>query len=130
MNTISYLLLRMAIGISFLGHGLVRIPKLQTFSSWMVGNFRQSILPEALVLPFSYVLPIAEFIVGLLVLTGLFTKYSLVAGGVVMLLLLLGTTLIENWDAIPSQMIHIALLAVLLQFLDTNAFTLDHLFKK
>jgi thiosulfate dehydrogenase [quinone] large subunit len=47
-----------------------------------------------------------------------------------MLLLLHGTTLIENWDAIPSQMIHIALLAALLQFLDTNAFTLDHLFKK
>lgn len=130
MNAISYLLIRMAIGISFLGHGLVRIPKLQAFSNWMVGNFRQSLIPEGLVLPFSYVLPFAEFIVGLLVLTGLFTKYSLVAGGVVMLLLLFGTTMIENWDAIPSQLFHIILLAILLHFLNTNALALDHLLKK
>lgn len=130
MNTISFLLLRLTIGISFMGHGLVRFPKLAAFSNWMVGNFKQSILPEALVTPFSYILPFAEFTIGLLVLTGLLTKYALVAGGIVMLLLLFGTTMIENWEAIPSQIIHISLLAVLLHFLDANSFALDHLFKK
>lgn len=130
MNTISFLLLRLAIGISFFGHGLVRFPKLQTFSNWMVGNFKKSILPEALVTPFSMALPFAEFAIGLLLLTGLFTKYALIAGSLVMLLLLFGTTMIENWDAIPSQIIHIVLLAVLLHFIDANSLALDQLFKK
>lgn len=48
MNTNSFLLLRLAIGASMLGHGLVRLPKLQTFSHWMVGSFAKSILPQAL----------------------------------------------------------------------------------
>ncbi|MCS3801187.1 DoxX family membrane protein [Niastella sp. OAS944] len=130
MNTISFLLLRLAIGISFFGHGLVRFPKLQTFSNWMVGNFKKSLLPEALVVPFSMVLPFAEFAIGLLLLTGLFTKYALIAGSLVMLLLLFGTTMIENWDAIPSQIIHIALLAFLLHFIDANSLALDQLLKK
>jgi len=47
-----------------------------------------------------------------------------------MLLLLFGTTMIENWDAIPSQIIHIALLAFLLHFIDANSLALDQLFKK
>jgi thiosulfate dehydrogenase (quinone) large subunit len=129
MNSISFLLLRLAIGISFLGHGLVRFPKLQAFSNWMAGNFRQSMLPEALVIPFSYLLPFAEFTIGLLLLSGLLTKYALVAGGIVMLLLLFGTTMIENWEALPSQIIHVVLLAVLLHFLEANSFALDQLFK-
>ncbi|HEY8895546.1 MAG TPA: DoxX family membrane protein [Niastella sp.] len=130
MNTISFLILRLAIGISFFGHGLVRFPKLQAFSNWMAGNFKKSILPEALVVPFSLVLPFAEFTIGLLLLTGLLTKYALIAGSLVMLLLLFGTTMIENWDAIPSQIIHIALLAFLLHFIDANSLALDQLFKK
>jgi len=130
MNTISFLLLRLAIGISFFGHGLVRLPKLTAFSNWMVGSFKRSMLPEVLVIPFSYALPVAEFLVGLLLLSGLLTQYALVAGGILVLLLLFGTTMIENWDAIPSQIIHLALLAVLLHFLEANTFALDHLHKK
>lgn len=130
MSTISFLLLRVAIGISFFGHGLVRFPKLQAFSNWMTGNFKQSMLPEAMVVPFSYVLPFAEFTIGLLLLSGFLTKYALIAGGIVMLLLLFGATMIENWDAIPSQIMHIVVLAILLNFLAANVFALDRLLKK
>ncbi|MBO9198636.1 MULTISPECIES: DoxX family protein [Niastella] len=130
MNTISFLLLRLTIGISFFGHGLVRFPKLQAFSNWMVGSFKQSMLPTSLVMPFSYILPFAEFTIGFLLITGLLTKYALLAGGIVMLLLLFGTTMIESWEAIPSQIIHVVLLAVLLHFLNANSFALDHSFNK
>src|SRR6187431_1929396 len=100
MNTFAFLILRLAIAVSMLGHGLVRLPKLKTFSQWMVGSFEKSMLPKILVLPFSYVLPIAEFTIGLLLLTGLFTKPAAFGGAAVILLLLFGTALIENWDAI------------------------------
>ncbi|MGE8341779.1 MAG: DoxX family protein [Flavobacterium sp.] len=130
METTSFLLLRLAIAISMFGHGLVRLPKLATFSNWMVGSFENSMLPKIIVAPFSYILPIAEFSIGLFLLLGIFTKPSLVAGAVVMLILLFGTSMIENWEAIPSQLIHIAFFALLLHFADYNSWAIDTLIKK
>lgn len=130
METTSFLLLRLAIAISMFGHGLVRLPKLTTFSNWMVGSFENSMLPKIIVAPFSYILPIAEFSIGLFLLLGIFTKPSLVAGAVVMLILLFGTSMIENWEAIPSQLIHIAFFALLLHFADYNSWAIDTLIKK
>jgi len=130
MNPITFLLLRLAIGASMFGHGLVRLPKLAGFSSWMVGSFEKSMLPLSLVRPFSYALPLLEFAVGLFLLTGLFTKVSLIAGGLIMAALIFGTTVIENWDAITSQLVHAAFFAVLLQFVQYNTYALDNLLKR
>lgn len=130
METTSFLLLRLAVAISMFGHGLVRLPKLTTFSNWMIGSFENSMLPKFIVTPFSYILPIAEFVIGLLLILGLFTKPSLVAGGFIMLALLFGTSMIENWEAIPSQLIHVAIFALLLHFIDSNSWAIDTLIKK
>lgn len=131
MNDIAYLMLRLVAGISFFGHGLVRLPKLAAFSQWMTGSFSKSMLPQSLVMPFSYALPIAEFIIGILLILGLFSQKTFIAGVVVMLLLMLGTCLIENWEALPSQIIHALILIVLYQFIAANTFSLDHIiFKK
>ncbi|WP_427874693.1 DoxX family protein [Flavobacterium sp. MMS24-S5] len=130
METTSFLLLRLAIAISMFGHGLVRLPKLATFSNWMVGSFENSMLPKIIITPFSYILPIAEFAIGLFLLLGIFTKPSLVGGAIVMVILLFGTSMIENWEAIPSQLIHIAFFALLLHFADYNSWAIDTLIKK
>ncbi|MDI9874910.1 MULTISPECIES: DoxX family membrane protein [Bacteroidota] len=131
MNTTSFLLLRLGIGISMFGHGLVRLPKLAGFSKWMVTSFEKSLLPSAIVTPFSYALPILEFGIGTLLILGLLTKQALLAGSIVMLLLLLGTTLIENWEALPSQLIHLVFFAILIQFISSNTWSLDYfLFNK
>lgn len=127
MNTSTFLLLRLAAGVSLLGHGLVRLPKLSGFSAWMVSTFEKSMIPTTLVTPFSYVLPVAEFITGLLLVTGLFTRSALVAGSLIMILLIFGTCMIENWEALPSQLIHVALLATLLSFISSNSFAIDKL---
>lgn len=129
-NTISFLILRLAIGASMFGHGLVRLPKLDKFSGWMVKSFESSMLPASLVTPFSYVLPIAEFLIGLLLIVGLFTRQSLIAGATVMILLILGTTLIENWEALVSQLIHVAFFALLLSYIAYNNYAVDNLLKK
>ncbi|MDB5147194.1 MAG: DoxX family rane protein [Mucilaginibacter sp.] len=128
MNDLTFVILRLAIGASMFGHGLVRLPKLNGFSNWMVGTFEKSMLPKAMVTPFSYLLPIAEFTIGVLLLSGLFTKPALVAGGAVMMILILGSCMIENWEIIPSQLIHAAFFAVLLQFATNNTYSLDNLF--
>ena len=126
----AYLLSRLAIGLSFFGHGLVRLPKLNGFSNWMVGQFSKSMLPEILVMPFSYALPILEFVAGLMILIGSFTKQGLLLAGTVSLALIFGTTMIENWEALPSQLIHIGFLSVLLAYLPDNSYAVDHLMKK
>lgn len=130
MDPLVYLLLRSGIGISFFGHGVVRLPKLAGFSAWMVEKFERSMVPDALVLPFSYALPIAELVIGLLVLLGLFTRTTLIAGAVVTLMLMFGTTMIESWDGLPSQMIHLVFFAVLIQHIEANRYSLDQKFKQ
>jgi len=126
----AYLMSRLAIGLSFFGHGLVRLPKLANFSNWMTGQFSKSFLPEALVIPFSYILPFAEFIAGALIILGLFTRQGLLLAGLISLMLIFGTTLIENWEALPSQLIHVAFLSVLLAYLPLNSYAVDHIIKK
>ena len=46
MNRTVFLLLRLGIGISMFGHGIVRVPKLAAFTEWMVGSMAKSMLPE------------------------------------------------------------------------------------
>lgn len=128
---LSFLTARLAVGISMFGHGLVRLEKLNVFSGWMVEQFQKSMLPEFIVTPFSYVLPIAEFAVGALLLLGLFTKQALTGGAIVMIALIFGSTMIEWWDAIPSQLIHAAFFSVLLIFeKQYNTFALDNVLKR
>lgn len=117
--------MRLAVGMSMLGHGCVRLPKLATFSGWMVKSFEKTMLPETLVKPFGYALPFVEGLVGLLLVIGLFTKQALIAGACTMILLIFGSSMIENWDAIPSQLIHTAFFAVLLHFVNYNDLALD-----
>lgn len=130
MNTTTFVLLRLAVAASMLGHGLVRLPKLQVFSNWMMGTFEKSMLPAAMVKPFSLALPVAEFAIGLLLLAGLWTRPALIAGGIVMFLLIFGTALIENWEAIPGQLIHAAFFALLLQYVASNRFSIDQLIRR
>lgn len=125
MNKTSYLLLRLGVAISMFGHGLVRMPKLAGFSAWMTKSFEHSMLPEILVKPFSYLLPFAELITGLLLLIGLFTKQALIAASLVMIVLVFGCTMTENWEAISSQLLHLAFFAVLLHFAGSNSYAVD-----
>jgi len=128
---LSFLLARLAVGMSMFGHGLVRLPKLQDFSQWMVGQFEKSMLPEIIVTPFSYILPITELLVGIFLLIGLFTRQALVAGSLVMIALIFGSSMIEEWGAIPSQLIHAAFFSILLIFEKSyNSFAVDMILEK
>lgn len=101
-----FFFLRLPVALSLLGHGLVRVPKLPAFSEWMMKTMEKSALPDVLILPFSYVLPVAEAIIGILLLINYKTKYTLYAGLSLMSILILGSSSVENWSAIESQLLH------------------------
>lgn len=127
---ITYLLARLPIGMSMLGHGLVRLPKLAAFSEWMTGSFSKSVLPEFMVLPFSYLLPVLELITGLLLLSGLFTRFAVLLGSAIMLMLIFGSCIIEQWENVFIQVLYGAYFAVLYRYLNFNKISVDQLIIK
>lgn len=102
----AFFFLRLPIAVSLLGHGLVRIPKLHTFSDWMVTTMEKSMIPKLIIVPFGYVLPIVEAILGILLLINFKTKYTLYSALVLMSILIFGSCSIENWSAIEAQLLH------------------------
>ena len=102
----AFFFLRLPVAISLLGHGLVRIPKLETFSNWMVSTMEKSFIPEFLLVPFGYILPFAEAVIGVLLLINFKTKETLYSALVLMSILIFGSCSIENWSAIEAQLLH------------------------
>lgn len=102
----AFFFLKLPIAISLLGHGLVRIPKLHIFSEWMVTTMEKSMIPKLIIVPFGYVLPFAEAILGILLLINFKTKYTLYSAIVLMSILIFGSCSIENWSAIEAQLLH------------------------
>jgi len=126
----AYLLARLILAASMLGHGLVRLPKLHTFSNWMTETFSSSFMPAFIVRPFSFALPVAEFIIGLLLIAGLFTRAALLAGCILMIFLIIGSCLIEKWEWVSIQMFYALFYVLLFVYLKYNQYALDHYINK
>jgi len=82
-------------------------------------------LPKWILPPFAAALPWAEATIGLLLLLGLFTRFALVAGSLVMIALMAGITLAQNWDVVGIQLIYCAIYFVLLTHRGRNVYSLD-----
>ena len=112
-------------GMSFFGHGLIRLTKLSSFSSTLLKEFSKSFLPGGLVVLFGYTLPFLEFITGVLLLFGLFTRFATVLGVIIILALIFGSCITEQWNNVFSQIVYGAYLAALYNFSDYNQISVD-----
>ncbi|OCA78643.1 hypothetical protein BBH99_21090, partial [Chryseobacterium contaminans] len=110
----AYFFLRLSMGINFFGHGLVRLTKLQDFADGMTKIFEKSWLPQFFVHIFSTALPFLEFLIGLLLIIGFKTRIAAMAGASLIILLLLGSSTVENWEAMGIQMIYAGLFYLLI----------------
>ena len=126
-QTLGYAVLRLAIGMSMLIHGVVRFPKIPAFAAQTVKMFAGSPLPAAAVDAFARVTPFVEFAVGLSVLLGLATTWGLTLGGLWMVLLVFGSTLIEKYDIVGIQLLYSLIFFHLLIHHGHNALSLDAL---
>jgi thiosulfate dehydrogenase [quinone] large subunit len=126
-GAVAYLLLRVTIGTSLLGHGLVRLPKLGAFHTQLAAEFTTSMLPAGLVSVCGYALPFAELVTGVLLVAGALTRAAAIAGGLVMIVLVFGATSIEHFNVIGEQLIHASLLAAVIAFRRHNAYSVDRL---
>ncbi|AYN66360.1 DoxX family membrane protein [Euzebyella marina] len=119
-ETTAYTLARLPIAVSFIGHGIVRIPKINQFSEGMVQGFSETVLPLYIVEPFSIVLPFIEFLLGLTLLLGLRIKLISMAGTILICILIFGSSLQGNWSAVGTQMFYGLYLTGLFLFADYN----------
>ncbi|RKD91601.1 DoxX family protein [Mangrovibacterium diazotrophicum] len=121
----SYFFVKLPMALSLLGHGLVRIPKLQIFSDWMVNFMANSYLPEVMIRSFSYLVPFVEVVTGVLLLVGFYTRQTIYLALALMALFVFGNTTIENWEAITSELLHAGYLTALLYLIQYDRFSLD-----
>jgi thiosulfate dehydrogenase (quinone) large subunit len=124
---LAYLLLRLTLGINMLLHGAVRLPALGAFAAGMVQQFADTPLPAMAVCLFGLVLPFMETAIGLLLIVGLWTRWTLVAGGLLIAALVFGTALRSDWEALSIQMLYAIIYSLLLAARTYDYFALDTL---
>lgn len=100
------MLLRAILGINLLLHGVVRLPKLDTFASGLSSAFEETVLPSMLVYGFGIALPLCEAAMGAFVLLGKWTREALAFGAVLMGVLVFGTAPREQCSTLGTQMLY------------------------
>ncbi len=128
-KAVAYLLMRVSLGINFFGHGFFRLLRgAGVFANGAVKGMDKGPLPHGMSLAFLYVTPYIELIVGVLLMLGLFTRVSLVAGALFIIALTVGTTSVQNWDGASTQLMYSAVFFFMLWLIEANTISLDVLF--
>jgi thiosulfate dehydrogenase [quinone] large subunit len=127
---LGYTTLRLAMGMSMLIHGLGRLPKATAFTEATVKMFAASPLPPFAVTAFARVTPAVETLIGGLVLFGIATRFGLSLGGLWMVALIFGSTLIGKYDIVGIQLLYSLIFFLLLQHVEQNALSLDRVISR
>ena len=123
---LAYALFRIAFGVNFAGHGLIRIYNgVGAFAATTAEHFAKSPLPHSLTFAFSYAIPFLEAVLGLTLILGVFTRISLVCGALFMMVLTIGVTANQQWDIASQQLLYSVVFFLLLYLIEHNALALD-----
>ncbi len=127
---LAFLLLRVTLGLNILLHGYVRLAKGPgKFAEALKKDFESTALPQGLVSLFGKSLPVIEFAIGLSITLGIGTQIGLIAGSIVIILLMIGKSLKEDWVVVTYQLIYSLVYAALLFAIRYNSYSADQLLK-
>jgi thiosulfate dehydrogenase (quinone) large subunit len=127
-RVIAYAILRLSFGVNIMLHGLSRLLAGPSgFLAYLNHYFEHAaLIPKSFLPVFGAVLPPVETALGLLLLLGLFTRFALIAGGLVMAALVFGTNLAQDWNVAGLQLIYCFLYYYLLAHRrESNLWSLD-----
>jgi uncharacterized membrane protein YphA (DoxX/SURF4 family) len=123
---LAYALLRIALGVNILLHGATRIGAgLGAFVDATVQQFATTSLPLPAVRAIAFIIPPGELAIGGLLLIGWYTRWALVAGAVLMIVLIAGTAVRNDWPTLATQMLYVLLYYVLLRHRSDDWFGID-----
>lgn len=131
-KSLAYALLRVAIGVNFAGHGLVRlfVIGLGPFAHGAADRLSKSPLPHSLTLSFLYVVPFVETLAGIALILGLMTRTALTLCSLLMIGLLVGVTSNQQWDVAGQQLLYALVLFVLFFYWEHNELSLDAVIRR
>lgn len=123
----AYTILRLSFGANIMLHGVSRLlAGHAAFLAYLSHYFEKTPLVPASVLPsFAWVLPPVETLLGLLLVLGLWTRFALIAGALVLAMLVVGTNLAQDWNVAGLQLIYAFLYCYLLVHRDRNVVSID-----
>lgn len=129
-KSLAYALLRVAVGVNFAGHGLIRLYiGLGHFADSTAEHLSKSPLPHGSVVGFLYVVPIVETVVGVALVLGVLTRLALIGGALLMIALTVGVTSNQEWDIASEQLLYSFVLFVLLFLWEHNEISVDRLMR-
>lgn len=96
----------------------------------MVRQFADTPLPATIVRPFALSLVFVEAIDGPLLLLGLWTRWTLVLGTLLMASLVFGTALRSDWNTLAIQMLYASIYSALIATREYNSFSIDALIQR
>jgi thiosulfate dehydrogenase [quinone] large subunit len=124
----SYAILRFTLGTTFLMHGITRfVSGWSAFAEQVVQSFHNTFLPNFMVRPFALSVPPVETVVGTLLCLGLFTRCTLMVGGLWMIALIFGTTVRQDYPTVAIQLLYALLFFVLQVWESSNRISVDAL---
>jgi thiosulfate dehydrogenase [quinone] large subunit len=126
---LAYGIFRLTLGINILVHGAGRIfgPGADSFATTTAVEFAKTPLPAGMVHAFLFTVPFAELVLGVLTTLGLFTRWALALGGLLITVLVFGTAMRSDWNTVGVQMIYAITYYFLLAHRSSNRFSLDEL---
>ena len=125
--SLAYLFLRLLIGVNYFNHGFTRIGDLPGFVEQTVNSLQGSYFPEPMVRINAFVVPVVELVVGILITLGWFTRPALAVTFALMVMLMMGVTSVQDWDAASGQLIYGIVLFILLAGVRFNILCVDRL---
>jgi thiosulfate dehydrogenase (quinone) large subunit len=123
----AYTILRLSFGANIMLHGVSRLlAGHAAFLAYLTHYFEKTPLVPASLLPsFAWVLPPMETLLGLLLVLGLWTRFALIAGALVLAMLVVGTNLAQDWNVAGLQLIYAFLYCYLLVHRGRNVVSID-----
>ncbi|MGE0489968.1 MAG: DoxX family membrane protein [Vulcanimicrobiota bacterium] len=108
------LILRLSLGLNFFLHGLVRLlGNYDEFVKQTVSGFDKTILPSVLAVPFAFLIPPLELLLGVALVADFRPRETLIGVTGLMCLLIAGKCLQQDWAVVGSQMIYVLCLYLL-----------------
>jgi thiosulfate dehydrogenase [quinone] large subunit len=130
-KALAYGLLRLAFGVNFAGHGLVRIYHgTSEFAATTATHLAGAPLPHGVVYGFGLAIPWIEALLGISLILGLLTRVALACGALFMMALTIGVAANQQWEVAGQQLLYSLVFFVLLFLLEHNALSLDGIFAR
>ena len=115
------------LGVNLFFHGFNRVLMgLNEFEARVAALFVDTYLPMPLVHIALYMIPIVEIVIGALTILGLFTRWALFGGVILMIVLLFGNAARQNWSGTHIVMPYGLYYWILLVLQDHNWLALDN----